>query len=398
MTRKFRVITLLGALMLMLVFAPIMHGQSSKGLRTVVIDPGHGGKDPGALGLYKASTGYHEKDIVLAVSLLLGKKIEKAFPDVKVMYTRTTDVFITRNDRAKMANAHADLFISIHCNGNSNVNAYGTSVHILGQRSKRKENETDYFATNQGVAQRRNNLMVIDGDEVRSTSIDASQTSDHISSSLQWKAIYESSLLFATEVIDKLIKAPLTPRGIVLDQEVVDVLAFTSRPAVLLELGFVTNARDYSYLKTAAGQEEIAERIFQAFASYKPIYDSSFNIDFSAVSVPEDDYDEGSLSEGSQPAETVQVEESASQTPATTQPTDSEYYGIQIMAASRLLRSGDAQFKGYDAHSVKVGKLYKYIIGKHATRADAQKQLSAVRKSFPDAFIVKVAGNVVTRQ
>ena len=382
MNRKIGVITILGAFLLMLVLAPVMHGQSSKGLRTVVIDPGHGGKDPGALGLYKASTGYHEKDIVLSVALLLGKKIEKAFPDVKVMYTRTTDVFITRNDRAKMANTNADLFISIHCNGNSNVNAYGTSVHILGPKSKRKENQTDYFATNQGVAQRRNNLMVIDGDQVKATSIDASQTTDHISSSLQWKAIYESSLLFATEVIDKLIKAPLTPRSIVLDQEVVDVLAFTSRPAVLLELGFVTNARDYSYLKTAAGQEEIAERLFQAFAAYKPVYDSSFNIDFSAVKAPVDECDEDYSAQTSQSA-AEQVSDA--------------YYGIQIMAASRVLMTGDSRLKGYDAQCVKVGNIYKYIIGNHSTKAEAQKQLSTVRKSFPDAFVVKVAGNVVSR-
>ena len=353
MTRKFRVITIFSALLMIIASTQIVCGQSSKGLRTVVIDPGHGGKDPGALGLYKASTGYHEKDIVLSVSLLLGKKIEKAFPDVKVMYTRTTDVFITRNDRAKMANKYADLFISVHCNGNSNVKAYGTSVHILGQKSKRKDNETDYFATNQGVAQRRNNLMVIDGDEVKSTAIDATQTSDHISSSLQWKAIYESSLLFATEVIDKLIKDPLTPRSVVLDQEVVDVLAFTSRPAVLLELGFVTNARDYAYLKTAAGQEEIAERLFQAFAAYKPIYDSSFNIDFSAVTAPIDESEEEVVTETPQ-----KVEEK----PAVKAETD-EYYGVQIMAAGRILKAGDASLKGFQAKSIKVGNIYKYIIG-----------------------------------
>lgn len=370
MTRKIRIITIISAVLSMLALAPTVYGQSSRGLRTVVIDPGHGGKDPGALGLLKESTGYHEKDIVLSVSLLLGKKIEKAFPDVKVMYTRTTDVFITRNDRAKMANMNADLFISVHCNGSSNPKAYGTSVHILGQKSKRKENETDYFAKNQGVAQRRNNLMVLDGEEVKATSIDATQTSDQISSALQWKAIYESSLLFATEVIDKLIKAPLTPRGIVLDQEVVDVLAFTSRPAVLLELGFVTNARDYSYLKTAEGQEEIAERLFQAFAAYKPIYDSSFNIDFSSVSAPEDIPEE---------------------------PVEEVYYGIQIMAGDRLLKSNDSSFKGFKAHSVKTGKIYKYIIGKHSSKASAQNELAKVKKSFPDAFIVKVSGNVVSR-
>ena len=370
MSIKIRLIALFTLCLATLIISPAAYSQSAKGLRTVVIDPGHGGKDPGALGLDKASTGYHEKDIVLAVALLLGEKIEKRFPNVKVMYTRKTDVFITRNDRAKMANANADLFISIHCNGNKNPKADGTSVHILGPKSKLQSNTKDYFAANQSVAQRRNNLMVVDGDEVKETKIDAGQTSDHISSSLQWKAIYESSLLFATEVIDKLIKEPLHPRGIVLDQEVVDVLAYTSRPAVLLELGFVTNAKEYEYLKTSQAHEEIAERLYNAFAAYKPQYDSSFDINFDAV-VPEP------------------VPEEASE--------DKIYYGIQIMAGSRELRSGDPVFKGHDAHSVKSGNIYKYIIGKHASKADAQEQLKFVKKTFPDAFLVKVAGNVISR-
>lgn len=373
MTRKLRLITILTVFMAMSGCAFSAFAQSAKGLRTVVIDPGHGGKDPGALGLHSSKTGYHEKDIVLSISLLLGKKIEKAFPDVKVMYTRTTDVFISRGDRAKMANEHADLFISIHCNGNENLKAFGTSVHILGQKSKKKGNETDYFAQNQDVAQRRNNLMVVDGDQVKETSIDASQTSDLISSSLQWKAIYESSLLFATEVIDKLIKAPLTPRDIVLDQEVVDVLAYTSRPAVLLELGFVTNEKEYKYLKTAEAQEEIAERLLQAFAAYKPVYDQSFDIDFSSV----------------KPSEVEEPEEQVEGADV--------YYGVQVMAGSRELKAGDPALKGLSAHAVKSDTIYKYIIGRHATLTDAQKQLTEVKKFFPDAFVVKVDGSNVSR-
>ena len=370
MAIKFRVITVLTVFTALLGSVSAVFGQSAKGLRTVVIDPGHGGNDPGALGLYKASTGYHEKDIVLAISLLLGEKIEAAFPDVKVMYTRDKDVFITRNDRAKMANTYADLFISIHCNGNKNLAAYGTSVHILGPKSKRSNNTTDYFEQNQEVAQRRNNLMVVDGDQVKSTSINANETSDHISSSLQWNAIYDSSLLFATCVIEHLIKEPLTPRDIVLDQEVVDVLAYTSRPAVLLELGFVTNSKEYNYLKTKEAQEEIAERLFNAFAAYKPVYDASFNINFDAVT-----------------AEPVPAEVSQPEV----------YYGIQIMAGSREMKSSDPAFKGQSVHSVRCENIYKYIIGKHDTADQARENLATVKKSFPDAFVVKVTGNAVSR-
>lgn len=344
--------------------------QSAKGLRTVVIDPGHGGEDTGALGLKKASTGYHEKDIVLSISLLLGEKIRKAYPDVNVMYTRSTDVFISRNDRAKLANQHADLFISIHCNGSNDLNASGTSVHILGSKSKNAENKKDYFEQNQSVAARRNDLIVVDGDEVTKKRIDADQASGHISSSLQWKAIYESSLRFATEVIDKLIKEPLKPRSVVLDQDVFDVLAYTTRPAVLLEIGFVTNSKEYAYLKTAQAQEEIAERLFKAFAAYKPVYDESFAIDFGDPVVE------------NLPSAEVK---------------DNVYYGIQIMSGSRNLKKGDPAFKGFDAHSVQAGSIYKYIIGMHATKEEAVARLSSVRKSFPDAFVVKVSDGIVSR-
>ena len=281
-----------------------------------------------------------------------------------------SDVFITRNDRAKLANENADLFISIHCNGSEDLNAFGTSVHILGSKSKNANNKKDYFEQNQSVAMRRNDIAVVDGDDVTTRKINADQASGHISSSLQWKAIYESSLLFATEVIDKLIKEPLRPRGVVLDQDVFDVLAYTTRPAVLLELGFVTNSKEYAYLKTAHAQEEIAERLFNAFAAYKPVYDASFAIDFGETS----------------PQPQVVAE----------QPAD-VYYGVQIMSGSRNLKKGDPAFKGFDAHSVPSGTIYKYIIGKHPSKDEAQAKLASVRKSFPDAFVVKVEGDKVSR-
>ena len=363
MATKTRVFIILMAIFAFGILPQTLNGQSAKGLRTIVIDPGHGGEDSGALGLKKASTNYHEKDIVLSISLKLGEKIKSAFPDVKVMYTRSTDVFITRNDRAKMANENADLFISIHCNGSEDLNAFGTSVHILGSKSKNAKNKKDYFEQNQSVAMRRNDLIVLDGDDVTTRKIDADEASGHISSSLQWKAIYESSLLFATEVIDKLIKEPLRPRGVVLDQDVFDVLAYTTRPAVLLELGFVTNSKEYAYLKTAEAQEEIAQRLFNAFAAYKPVYDASFAIDFSESAV--------------EPQPAVET-------------TPEAYFGIQIMSGSRDLKKGDPAFKGFDAHSVPNGSIYKYIIGKHATREEAQAQLPSVKKSFPDAFIVRI--------
>ena len=202
-------------------FSSELHADNTHGLKTVVIDPGHGGKDPGALGSDKV----HEKHIVLAVSKLLGEKIKADYPDVKVIYTRSEDKFIGLHERAMVARRNnADLFISIHCNGSSSPDAKGTSVHILGQSSDNKKNKTDYFERNMSVAQRENAVIVLeDGYETKYQSFDSSSPESFISHQLQWMAYYESSLLFASEVVSNLIQEPLVPRRMVIDQDIFQV-------------------------------------------------------------------------------------------------------------------------------------------------------------------------------
>ena len=150
--------------LLAFIIALPMGAQSAKhlGLKTVVIDPGHGGKDPGAPG---KSSSTSEKHIVLAISKLLGEKIKTAYPDVKVVYTRSTDVFVELNQRANIAKkSNADLFISIHCNSNNSSRPFGASAHILGPKSKNKKNTSDYFAKSKSVAQRENSVMLLEED------------------------------------------------------------------------------------------------------------------------------------------------------------------------------------------------------------------------------------------
>lgn len=357
--------------------------QSNNGnlcLDVVVIDPGHGGKDPGALGMGKASN-IPEKTVVLKVAKLLGDKIEKAYPEVKVYYTRDTDVFIGLSERARIAKRNnADLFISIHCNSNDNRNASGTSVHILGQRSDNTKNKKDYFVESQSVAQRENDVIVLEDDyQTKYAHLDPNLPESYIGNLLQWKAYYESSLLFATEVIDNLIQAPLRKRSIVLDQDVFTVLAEARMPAVLLELAFISNEREYNYLTSESGQEEIANRLFKAFASYKAKYDSSMSVNRTAPD-PTEYFDDAVSQEKQDSPQSI-------------------YYGIQIMSGSRNLKKGDPAFKGLDAEAVKIeGKsIYKYIVGKFSDKTEAQSELSAVRKKFPDAFVVKVDGSIITR-
>ena len=350
----------------------IVYGQpKGLGLSTVVIDPGHGGKDPGALGQTSAT---HEKHIVLAVSKLLGEKIKEAYPDMKVVYTRSTDKFIGLHERAMVArNNNANLFISIHCNSNNSKSAKGSSVHILGQRSERKSNTTDYFERNKSVAQRENEVIVMeDGYETKYTHFDPNTPEAYIGYTLQWKAHYESSLLFAAEVVDKLMVKPLAPRQIAIDQDIFQVLVEANMPAVLLEIAFISNPTEYKYLASKNGQEEIAERLFQAFKSYKTQYDMSMNVPV-------------------QETATLQMEPALEQSDVPAEP-EGPYYAVQIMSSGNLLKAGDPEFKGLEARAYKPegAKAYKYIIGNYKSRNDASEALPEIRKKFPQAFIIEI--------
>lgn len=372
MAFKFNIKLVISFLVLMCMCVDVSGQSKSLGLNTVVIDPGHGGKDPGALG---QSSSTHEKHVVLSVSKLLGEKIKEAYPDVKVIYTRSTDKFIGLHDRAMVArNNNANLFISIHCNSSSNKSAYGSSVHILGQRSDRKSNTTDYFERNMSVAQRENEVIVMEeGYETKYTHFDPNTPEAYIGYTLQWKAHYESSLLFAAEVVDKLMVKPLTPRKIAIDQDIFQVLVEANMPAVLVELAFISNNNEYKYLSSKDGQEAIAERMFQAFKSYKTQYDMSLNITPTG------------------PAPTV-TDIPEPQVQAQPQEVNYPYFSIQVMSGVKVIDSADPVFKGLSVEKYRPSgsNTYKYIVGKYATRQEAQADLPNVRKKFPEAFVIEV--------
>lgn len=372
MAFKFNIKLVISFLVLMCMCVDVSGQSKSLGLNTVVIDPGHGGKDPGALG---QSSSTHEKHVVLSVSKLLGEKIKEAYPDVKVIYTRSTDKFIGLHDRAMVArNNNANLFISIHCNSSSSKSAYGSSVHILGQRSDRKSNTTDYFERNMSVAQRENEVIVMEeGYETKYTHFDPNTPEAYIGYTLQWKAHYESSLLFAAEVVDKLMVKPLTPRKIAIDQDIFQVLVEANMPAVLVELAFISNNNEYKYLSSKDGQEAIAERMFQAFKSYKTQYDMSLNI------TP------------TEPAPTV-TDIPEPQVQAQPQEVNYPYFSIQVMSGVKVIDSADPVFKGLSVEKYRPSgsNTYKYIVGKYTTRQEAQADLPNVRKKFPEAFVIEV--------
>ena len=382
-------------LTLLLILCTSLHlsGQNSVsdlGLRTVVIDPGHGGKDPGAPGKTSKTS---EKHLVLSVSKLFGDKIKAAYPDVKVVYTRSSDVFLELKERVNVAKKNkADLFVSIHCNSNNSASPYGASVHILGPKSSNKKNQKDYFAASQSVAQRENSVMLLEDDYKTSyQDFDPESAESVISSSLLWSANYGSSLMFAAELDGAFRKAPFRESGYTgIHQDIFYLLWATNMPSVLLELGFISNPSDYKYLSSAEGQEQVAQRLFEAFKVYKTNFDASMNVDYSVTE----------STEPSKPVESSPAVEPAKMESKPASETSKVHYGVQVMGLGRKLSANDSALKGLKVEIVPPAEgssIYKYVAAWSDSLEKAKSQLAEVRKKFPDAFLVKVEGSVVTR-
>lgn len=398
MTNKVLCLTIISAIALLISSPLHISGQnvSGQGLKTVVIDPGHGGKDPGAPGKSKSTA---EKNIVLNISKLFGDKIKAEYPDVKVVYTRSTDVFVELKERANIAKRNnADLFISVHCNSSTNSKAFGASAHILGPKSNNPKNTSDYFEKSKSVAQRENSVMLLEDDyQTAYQDFDPNSPEAVISHSLLWQANYGNSLLFAAEYDAQIHKAPYRVSNYTgIHQDVFYLLWATNMPAALLEVGFLSNPSDYAVLSTADGQEKIAKSLFNAFKSYKEKYDASVG---ALPAVSESTPEPGPSTVNEEPAspkqETAPVQKEEADKNVTSTP--SKYYGIQIMGLGRLLKNGDSALKGLQVQAVKAegSSIHKYIYGKHATRSAAAAELPAVKKKFPEAFIVEVNGDSV---
>ena len=224
-------------------------------LRTVVIDAGHGGKDPGCNGRRS-----QEADVALKVALELGRQIEKNQPDVKVIYTRKTDTFVELIDRAGIANKNrADLFISIHCNSGPS-NAFGTETYCMGLHTS---------DGNLKVAKRENAVILNEENyQEKYNGFDPNSPQSHIMFSLYQSAYIENSLRFAQKVEHNFKhKVGRSSRGV--KQAGLLVLWKSAMPSALIELGFLTNTNEEKYLNDKAGQTYMASGIYKAFKDYK---------------------------------------------------------------------------------------------------------------------------------
>jgi N-acetylmuramoyl-L-alanine amidase len=229
----------------------------NKIFKTVVIDAGHGGKDPGC----NKGTDAEEKKVALKVALALGKKIEEEYPNIKVIYTRKKDVFIDLHERSAIANRNkADLFISIHCNANPNKKAFGTETYAMGMH------KTD---ENLQVAKRENSVILKESDHKKYyNGFDPNSPIAYIMLKNHQNAFINTSLNFAQKVQRQFKEtAGRTSRGV--HQAGFLVLWETAMPSVLIEIGFLTNEKEEKYLKSEDGQSDISVSIAKAFGLFK---------------------------------------------------------------------------------------------------------------------------------
>ena len=336
-------------------------------VKTIVIDAGHGGKDGGCLGSHS-----NEKTVALAIALKLGAYIEENFPDVKVIYTRKTDVFIELNERANIANrAKADLFICIHANAGG-PSAMGTETYAMGLHVS---------SANLKVAQRENSSILMEDDyEKKYENFDPNSAESYIIFSMQQNAHLAQSLSFAGKIQKQFTeRVGRKNRGV--KQAGFLVLYKTAMPSVLIETGFLTNKEEEKFLASEIGQEYLASAIYRAFKSYKK------EIELKNKSAVED------KQEPVIKKETAVIDPKKEKKNKKNKKEDIEkgiVFKVQIATSSEKKELKPVNFNGVeDVTLYQAGGLYRYTVGHEKSVGDANVlQLKMKSKGFTDAFIV----------
>lgn len=310
----------------------------------VVLDAGHGGKDPGR----PTSYGYKEKDIALDIVLKVGKNLESV-PGVSVIYTRKTDIFLELRERATIANkADADLFVSVHCNAHDSQ-AHGTETYVLGLH----RNDSNFK-----VAQKENEVIFLEKDyEKNYEGFDPTSPESFIGLTLLQEDYLDQSILLAS-TIQKNFTETLKRKNRGVKQAGFWVLHNTYMPSVLVETGFITNKKEGDYLNSKRGKIEVSKSISDAILSYKSILNPDIDILETPISTP---------------LETANI-----------------IFKVQIAASSKKLALKPYNFNGLDELSrKKKGKIWRYFYGetKDYNQAVIMKDM-VVSRGYTTAFVV----------
>ena len=347
------------------------------GVKKIVIDPGHGGKDPGAIGV----TGLKEKDLVLKVALLTGEYIEKYLDGVEVLYTRDGDTYPTLKERCDFANKEkADLFISIHANAAAASQAYGSETFILGLTKS---------DNNLKVAQRENSVITFeDGYEETYQGFNPNSPESYIIFNFMQSAYQEQSTLLAS-LIQNQYRERVGRKDRQVQQGPFWVLSQTSMPAVLTELGFLSNATEERFLRSAQGQEYMASAIFRAVRDYKKEIDAKQSVtkDSTAtqnIKTPEKEIDaKQSVTEDSTATQNIKTPEVKQETKPNVA------YRLQIISSLKILKADHHSLKGLtDVDYYVDGKLFKYTLGNSTDLNEIRALKEKYNKHFNGCFII----------
>lgn len=349
------------------------------GVKTVVIDAGHGGHDPGNLGTRRYKT--QEKDIALAVALKVGAYIEQNLPDVKVIYTRTTDKFVELRERAEIANrAEADLFISIHCDAFENSSVHGATSFVMG-----RNHEDD----NLRVAMQENSVILLEENyEEKYEGFDPNKTESYIAFTLYQSAFINQSISFAQKVQDQ-FRDRVSRRDRGVKQQPLMVTKIAVMPAVLIELGYLTNPTEEDFLNSEQGQSYMASAIFRAFRDYKAERESlEKQQKITPVVTPRQ-------VEPAQVPEEMQQE--TTQDKGVTLPKDGTpadvYFSVQIATSTQKRDTSPEYFNGVSGVEFYAdGGLFKYTVGRTIDLNEAKAIQTRMKEAgFKDSFIIAVS-------
>lgn len=345
-----RIIILFGIFYLMLFSGN--PGFSQHKVRKVVIDAGHGGRDPGAVGKH-----HYEKDLALTIALRTGKYIEKYLPDVQVIYTRKDDRFIELHRRAQIANeSKADLFISIHCNANNSSRIYGTETYVMGLHKTQANLEVAKLE-NAAILKEEDYADMYEG-------FNPNNDEDYITLSIFQNAFLDQSIELASKVEEQFSKrAGRKSRGVL--QAGFWVLYKTAMPGILVETGYLSNPTEEKYLASEQGQVYLASAIYRAIKEYKLAIEA----------------DNGAL----EPKENISdmTEEEIIERK------DVILFKVQISSSDKKMAPGTFQDVG-KTEFYKQKNIYKYTVGSTTDINEAIRLQNKVRKNkkYKDAFVV----------
>ena len=327
------------------------------GFKTIVIDPGHGGKDPGSpgTGRYKI----FEKDIALDISLKLGDYIKSNFPEINVVYTRKKDEFVKLSKRSQIANTNnADLFISIHCDAFTNESASGSSTYVMGPH------KTD---SNLQIAMRENSSILMEENfELEYAGFDPNEPESYIALNMYQSEYIGYALDFASKVQNQFEQSSRRKnRGV--KQAGFLVLSRTTMPSVLIEVGFLTNKIEEDYLISEKGKNEVALSIFEAFKDYKKEID---NLSKERIN-------------NFTKKDTSQINSNKKYNEIET------FLSVQFFASKDSIQFNNLKLNNDLVFSIKENSLFKYFYGKALSYSDVKDmKIKMKNHGFFDSFIV----------